>query len=217
MIDSHASGRTTQFKAAHRKSILDCSCQVDAKKLVGSIMIPPEAPHQVVALTSLREIAPFRSPCRNHLRLFASNALGMVNNTKTNVLQERLKWVYRRKRRMVDVRRVCPTWFRGQSGNVWRVILPIFAERDEFRFDAAQVFNRFAGKDSWDCWAQDGTLIIPSVFNHLREVESEIQSEFDMYAFHLGEQPGLPTMGWMRNMYHSGPQQLIYQDLYCGL
>jgi len=82
----------------------------------------------------------------------------------------------------------------------------------DFHFNAVQVFNRFAGQDSWDRWLQDGTLILPGIFDHLRQVEAEIHGEFDMYAFHMGEQPTLPTMGWMRNMYHSGVQQLVYQD-----
>ncbi|KAI9765365.1 MAG: hypothetical protein M1840_007445 [Geoglossum simile] len=92
---------------------------------------------------------------------------------------------------MVDVRRVRPSWFRGQSGDVWRETPPAFVkgECDDFNFDAAQVFNRFSGEGSWDRWLQDGTLILSDIFGHLRGVETEIHSEFDI-----------------------GPQQLIYQD-----
>ncbi len=88
---------------------------------------------------------------------------------------------------MVDVRRVRPFWFRGQSGDVWRVTPSVFVERDDFQFDAVQVFRRFAGEGGWDHWLQDRALILPNIFDHLRRVESEIHSEFDMYAFHLGE------------------------------
>ena len=95
---------------------------------------------------------------------------------------------------------------------MWRITQPVLAPQKDFYFDAAQVFNRFAGQVSWDHWLQDGTLILPGIFNHLCQVEAEIHGEFDLYTFHMGEQPTLPTMGWMRNMYHSGIQQLVYQD-----
>jgi hypothetical protein len=102
-------------------------------------------------------------------------------------------------------------WFRGQAGTVWREILPEFIDKD-FNFNASQVFNRFAGSDSWQLWLQQGTVILPNIFNYLQSTKSEIDNEFAMYDFHLNRQPGLPTMGWMRNMYHSSVQQLIYQD-----
>jgi hypothetical protein len=136
----------------------------------------------------------------------------MVTNITTAALLERLQWIFLRKRQMDGVRRVRPSWFRGQSGGVWRITPPVLTTPEDYHFDAAQVFNRFAGQGSWDCWLQDGTLILPGVFDHLRQVQAEIHCEFDMYAFHLGEQSNLPTMGWMRNMYHSGAQQLVCQD-----
>jgi hypothetical protein len=77
-------------------------------------------------------------------------------------------------------------------------------EREDFHFDAAQVFDRFAREGSWERWLRDGTLILPDIFCHLQRVKLEIYSKFDIYAFHLGKQPSLPTMGWIRNMYHSG-------------
>jgi hypothetical protein len=96
----------------------------------------------------------FESLCRNHLRLFAGNALDMVTNITTAALLERLEWIYPRKLKMVDVRRVRPSWFRGQSRDVWRKTPPVFVkgEREDFHFDAAQVFDRFAGEGSWECW-----------------------------------------------------------------
>jgi hypothetical protein len=112
---------------------------------------------------------------------------------------------------LVQVKEVRPSWFHRQTGTVWRKILPEFIYKD-FHFNASQVFNRFAGPDSWQLWLQQGTLILPNVFNYLQSAKSEIDTEFTMYDFHLNRQPGLPTMGWMRNMYHSSVQQLIYQD-----
>ncbi|KAI9861116.1 MAG: hypothetical protein M1813_005545 [Trichoglossum hirsutum] len=149
-----ANQKATSLKAAQRKSRPGyCSCSIGVRKLVSSFAVSPEAAHQGAALASLREIAPFESVCRNHLRLFAGNALDMVTNITTTALLERLEWIYPRKRQMLDMRRVRPSWFRGQSGDVWRETLPalvkgIKGERDDFNFDAAQVFNRFAGEDS---------------------------------------------------------------------
>lgn len=88
---------------------------------------------------------------------------------------------------MIDMRWVQPSWFRGQSGDVWREAPPVFVKcikwlRDDLNFDADQIFSRFAREDSWGGWLQDGALILPNIFRHLRRVESEIQSEFDMYS-----------------------------------
>ena len=109
------------------------------------------------------------------------------------------------------MKEICSSWFHGQSGAVWREILLVFIGKD-FDFDTSQIFNCFAGTDSWQLWLKEGTMIIPDVFNYLQGPKSEIDTEFAMYNFHLNRQCGLPTMGWMRNMYHSGLQQLIYQD-----
>jgi hypothetical protein len=136
----------------------------------------------------------------------------MLTNIKTVELLERLKWINLRKRQLIQVKEIRSSRFCGQSGTVWREILPVFIDKD-FDFNASQIFNQFAGQDSWQLWLKEGTMIIPDVFNYLQSAKSEINTEFAMYDFHLNRQPGLPTtMGWMRNMYHSGPQQLIYQD-----
>jgi hypothetical protein len=113
----------------------------------------------------------------------------MVTNITTAALLERLEWIYPRKLKMVDVTRVRPSWFRGQSGDVWRETPPVFVkgEREDFYFDAAHVFNRFAGEGSWERWLRNKTLILPDIFGHLRRVKSEIHSEFNIYAFHLSK------------------------------
>ena len=189
-----------------------CSCPAEVREFVFNLAFSPEVHRQAAALLRLREIALYESICRNHLHSFAGNALDMVTNITTAALLERLQWIFLRKWQIDNVRRIRPSWFHGQSGSVWRITPPVLATHEDFYFDATQVFNRFAGQDSWDRWLEDGTLILPGVFDHLHQVEAEIHGEFDMYTFHMGEQPTLPTMGWMRNMYHSGIQQLVYQD-----
>ena len=82
------------------------------------------------------------------------------------------------------MKEICSSWFREQSGTVWREILPVFIDRG-FDFDASQIFNRFAGTDSWQLWLKEGTMIIPDVFNYLQGAKSEIDMEFVMYNFHL--------------------------------
>ena len=111
-------------------------------------------------------MAPLETLCRNHLRRFAGTVLNMLTNIKTVELWERLRWINLRKWQLTQVKEIRPSWFRGQSGTVWREILPVFVDRD-FNFDARQVFNRFAGPDSWQHWLKEGTLILPNVFNYL--------------------------------------------------
>ena len=135
----------------------------------------------------------------------------MFNSITNDELLKRLNWISRRKSKLSQVKEKCSSWFRGHTGTVWREIFPVFIDSD-FNFDAEQVFNRFAGLDRWQLWLKEGTMIIPHVFDYLQSAKSEIDTEFTMYDFHLNRQPGLPTMGWMRNMYHSGVQQVIYQD-----
>ena len=194
-----------------------CVCLTRTITIVESYSHVSSTPNQAQALKHLYRATLFEEICRPHLRRFAGHTLNMFNNVTTELLTGRLRWVYARKRKLDDVRRARPSWFRGQAGKggVWREPLPLFARRRDplaFTFDAKRVFDRFAGEGMWERWQQDGTVIIPGVFEHLRSVQKEIHSEFDMYAFHLRAQPGLPEMGWMRNMYHSGPQQLMYQD-----
>jgi hypothetical protein len=181
------------------------------KEFILSFKASPEVPRQAAALADLTNMVRLQSICRNHLRRFAGTVLNMLTNVKTVELLERLKWINLRRQQLVRVKEIRPSWFRGQTGTVWREILPEFIDKD-FDFNASQVFNRFAGPDSWQLWLQQGTLILPNIFNYLQSAKSEIDTEFAMYDFHLNRQPGLPTMGWMRNMYHSGIQQLIYQD-----
>ena len=188
-----------------------CTCFVGVKDFILSFEDAPETPRQTIAIANLLSMTPFESICRNHLRLFAGTVLNMMNSIKTDLLLERLIWISLRRQQLAEVKEKRPSWFRGQPGTVWREIPPIFVDGD-FNFDARQVFNRFAGPDSWQLWLQQGTLILPNIFNYLQSAKSEIDTEFAMYDFHLNRQPGLPTMGWMRNMYHSGVQQLIYQD-----
>ena len=87
-----------------------------------------------------------------------------------------------------------PSWFRGQSGSVWREILPIFVDED-FNFDTRQVFNCFADLDKWQLWLEKGTLILPGIFNYLQSAKLEVDTEFAMYDFHLNRQAYLPWDG----------------------
>jgi hypothetical protein len=114
-----ASQEAIQLEVAHKKPRLDCcSCPVRVKKLISNIAVSPKASHQAAALSSLREMALFESVCQNHLRSFAGNALDIVTNITTAALLERLEWIYPRKRQIVDVRQVRPSWFRRQSRDV---------------------------------------------------------------------------------------------------
>ena len=141
-------------------------------------------------------MAPLKSLCRNHLRQFAGTVLNMLTNIKTVELLERLRWINLCKRQLTQVKEIRPSWFRGQSETVWQEILPIFVDGD-FNFDARQVFNCFAGPDSWQLWLEKGTLILPNIFKYLQSAKPEIDIEFAMYDFHLNQ--GCPK--YLRHQY----------------
>jgi hypothetical protein len=131
------------------------------------------------------------------------------------ILQERLNELYNARATMGEKREEHYMWYRKQGTGVWKTEVPPLLEPTtgvDFDFDAKQVFQRFAGPgpDAWERWDKDGTIIIPDLFDHLRVATAEFDEEFAMYAFHQSDTNG--RMGWSRNMYHSGIQQVMYQD-----
>ena len=68
---------------------------------------------------------------------------------------------------------------------------------------------------TWDEFQHDGTINIDNFFDYLisPEVFSLIDEEFDMYKYHLRDQvDGQAYRGWMRHMFYSLIQQVVWQD-----
>ena len=70
-----------------------------------------------------------------------------------------------------------------------------------FQFDGVRVFERIAGRGSWNPWERDGTIIIPELtsFPARPNVCQEINVESDVYR---RRHRSLPGLGWPPNMFH---------------
>lgn len=200
-----------------------CACPDGVADVVIGIgsTVAGDTEAQAGVLERVRVLCGFESLCRNHLRRFAG-ALDLLTRVSATDLCERLNELHRSMDALAETREEHHTWFRHQGTDVWRTpVPPLLAPAsatatDEFEFDAKQVFTRFTGGpdacglDAWERWERDGTIILPGLFDHLAAAAMEIDEEFEMYAFHQSDTVG--RMGWSRNMYHSGVQQLLYQD-----
>jgi hypothetical protein len=116
-----------------------------SKRIHFECKVSPEVSRQAAALADLSNMTPLESLCQNHLCLFTGTVLNMLTNIKTVELLVRLKWINLRKCQLIQVKEIRSSWFHGQSGTVWREILPVFINRG-FHFDTSQIFNRFAGQ-----------------------------------------------------------------------
>jgi hypothetical protein len=74
------------------------------------------------------------------------------------------------------------------------------------------IFKRFGSPVTWEQWQQEGTVIIPGVFDYLQAIAPEIAAEFDLYQYHHRPRDGTNEMGFLRIMFYSLIQQLIRQD-----
>jgi hypothetical protein len=187
-----------------------CGCPNGIVDIIGGRASVGDIAEQVQVLQCLREKGNFEDLCRNHMRQFAGTALGMLNNIKSTLLCERLNYLFKERATLVEAREAHADWFRNQGTNVWRTTVPPLVKTADFDFNPKEVFMRFAGPGAWERWEEDGTIILPGLFDHLGMAAAAIDEEFEMYAFH--QSASNARMGWTRNMYFSGVQQLMYQD-----
>ncbi|KAI9764631.1 MAG: hypothetical protein M1840_008128 [Geoglossum simile] len=88
----------------------------------------------------------------------------------------------------------------------------------DFRFDAKEIFNRFArSDDAWDELQRDGTINVDGFFDYLvndPQVFRLVEEEFNLYKHHRrnSTEDGDEPRGWMRHMFYSLTQQLVRQD-----
>lgn len=187
-----------------------CCCRDESLAIMLACTRIGDIAEQVRVLQCLRESSNFEELCHNHLRRFAGSALGLLTNITKLRLRERLNYLFKERATMAKVREANGSWFRNQGTDVWRFEVPPLIKGADFGFDAKEIFTRFAGPGAWEPWERDGTIILPGLFDYLAVAAAEIDDEFEMYAFHQSQ--GTARMGWTRNMYHSGVQQLMYQD-----
>ncbi len=166
-----------------------------------------------------------RNFCKPHLRRIAGYCGGLYNNkdSHSGILAKRVKFLTQHKDNLLRVKEAHPDWFRRNAAVAALQPNPLgpfrYAPRPttQFRFNAQQVFNRFAGDmQAWATFQHDGTINLDGFFSYLvddPEVFAIVEEEFNMYKYHLRtELDGQDNRGWMRHMFYSLPQQVIRQD-----
>ncbi|KAH0563233.1 hypothetical protein GP486_002201 [Trichoglossum hirsutum] len=163
--------------------------------------------------------------CKNHMRRLAAACGNLCNNkdcSKTE-LNKRMKYVLRYKDRIQKLERARPGWFRKDAKRqlTMEEILGPYNYNpqplsEQFRFDAKEIFNRYAkSPNAWQKFQENGTINIDRFFDYIvaPEVFGLIEEEFDVYKYHLRNAiHGNDHRGWMRHMFYSLIQQLIRQD-----
>lgn len=163
--------------------------------------------------------------CKPHLRRIAGYCGGLYNNkdSHSGILAKRIVQLAKNKDNLLRVKATHPDWFRRNAAIPALQPNPLGPFRyapkpaTQFRFNAEQVFNRFAQDgQAWAVFQRDGTINLDKFFSYLvddPEVFAIVEEEFNMYKYHLRtELDGQDNRGWMRHMFYSLPQQVIRQD-----
>ncbi|KAI9765616.1 MAG: hypothetical protein M1840_007305 [Geoglossum simile] len=163
--------------------------------------------------------------CKPHLRRIAGYCGGLYNNkdSHSGLLVKRIVQLAKNKDNLMRVKIAHPDWFRRDVAVPALQTNPLgpfrYAPKPAtlFRFNAEQVFNRYAqDMQAWTQFQHDGTINLDGFFSYLvdnPEVFAIVEEEFNMYKYHLRtELDGQDNRGWMRHMFYSLPQQVIRQD-----
>ncbi|KAH0563246.1 hypothetical protein GP486_002191 [Trichoglossum hirsutum] len=163
--------------------------------------------------------AGLRNICQCHLRLLAAGAFGLQNNMSRDTICRRLEAVYRHRDNLQEFKRSNAGWFRRDRRpavpeDSLGVFLYVPLSNTRFGFNEVQVFERFAGEESWQVWQKDGTINVERLFWYLNlsDFRRMIDIEFAVYRHHHRTPQGAPRLGWRRNMFYSLIQQLVRQD-----
>jgi len=158
--------------------------------------------------------------CWDHLRRFARLTVGLLSNGQTLFsLKSRVFQVYIHIATYEEFVIQNPEWFNKET----RGIIPtdsiapykyFHSQMDEPAINTESIFKRLAQPNAFEEWLRDGTIIIPDLCSYLinPEILEAVDFEFSLYTHHFRQQPGKPAMGFVRNMFFSGIQQLVRQD-----
>src|SRR5579859_7305895 len=98
--------------------------------------------------------------CHQHLRIFASHFAGLYNNISGNLIQHRLKNLYRSPLPIDRFRVENPDWFRKtlrpESDADYLVVYrypSIYPP--PFHINPQLIFTRFAGTQAWQTWRSE--------------------------------------------------------------
>jgi len=155
-----------------RRAILGCrQCRPECWQFLGRIPAKLRMPHEHgMPLLELTRQVHWTNFCYKYIRALASNCAGLKNSSGTDkiTLIGRLNTVlhYRGRPRKLQVK--FPEWFPAKvvpKGEVRKHLGPYMWQPErpktyiDFKFDAKEIFNRFARSDNaWDEFQRDGTI-----------------------------------------------------------
>jgi hypothetical protein len=168
----------------------------------------------------LESVSDTNDLCWNHLRLFARLTVGLLTNGLTmNQLKTRVFTVNANIESYEDFVKNKPEWFNSPTRGVIPTdsIAPykyFHSQMEEPAINPESIFKRLAQPHAFEEWLRDGTIIIPTLCSYLLapEIRDAVDFEFKLYEHHCRDNIGKPAMGFIRNMFFSGIQQLVRQD-----
>ena len=153
--------------------------------------------------------------CKPHLRALAAFSANLKNDIPLVALRKRLHVVFEYRKRLPQLHHRRPLWFLNPCNTAPSPVYRYPSTSSTlFEFDSAQVFERYAGKDSYKAWIEDGAIVVSHVFDFLKNLNilSGVHTEFGMYRHHHRPLSNGCPLGHLRNMYYSLIQQMMYQD-----
>lgn len=153
-----------------------------------------------------------RLPCHRHLRLIAGAAGLTTNHTNTDLstrlqsMSDQGHFAFLQAHRTSLV--ICAAHRRIDH------LPPLCKYRlnplPDLDWNFGIVLDHYAEPNARQLWSDSGTLAIPNVVPHLRELCASIDAEFQLYRHHYQTPPA--QKGWVRNMFYSLTQQIIRCD-----
>jgi hypothetical protein len=115
--------------------------------------------------------------CWRNLRIFAGDAVGLLNSTINNKEpRDRLRRLYNGREDWVSFTTERRYWFRKsfRVPSEADALMPFRCRHvspPEFKINAPTIVARFAGNGSWEMWQRDGNIIVKMLAGYL---ESEL-------------------------------------------
>jgi hypothetical protein len=216
-VVSSFSSSSSQSIPQHQSKRSRCKCPSDFPHQLKGIhsKTSPEQKHQFLTFAMQYEPETF---CRDHLRTFANNCLGLLTNFKTKVLMERVHYLYNNSNQLQYLHSLHSDWFQSHLRPPPPEKVPLgFKYLTSFIpepiINSQNLFNRYCKSTSaWDSWIEDGNIIVSGFFQYLQPLINFIKVEFDLYQYHWQRDPSDRSLGFLRTMYYSLIQQLCRQD-----
>jgi hypothetical protein len=195
-----------------------CNCNINLQEQLQNIN--NDTPLQRLHIFSAACHSNLSTLCWDHLRLLGRLTVGLYSNgIKRSELEIRFSHLFQNIHQYQSFILDNRTWFNKDT----RISIPTdmiapYRFFSDFlptpKIHIQSIFSRLAGPSVRDSWLRDGNIIIPDLCSYLNtpDIRAAIDFEFNLYQHHFAEIPGQPSMGFLRNMFYSGIQQLVRQD-----